>query len=202
MKNIFLLLPLLSLLTSCLFSHGDLCTFYCEEADFTFSVRQRGDANVLIFSSYDSVLSRPSKSGSYYGIEFYYLKDDSTIFIKGESASLEMGIDSTLNLVIPSPYKIVSHTYKIKYLQQNVDWKDPNFLKYDDSILGNDYWWFKGNVCDWAGAYSFSYGHSSNKDAKLLEAQSPPLNFFIRAFPSHEHKEVTGEDSASPMVRR
>lgn len=161
------------MLSSCILGNpDDLFVYRCKDANFTFYIHEREDGHVLIFSDKDSVKTDYTSKGDYYGLNFYLLDSAKTIYLKGESAGFELEKPGSnqLRLVVPPPYKTVSHKYKIKHIKQNVDIHSPHFLERDLSVLGDDYWWFEGNVSERGGGYSFTYGHSKKKGCKTVYA--------------------------------
>ena len=171
--NLFFLCLLPTILSSCISGNNDdMYVFHCDDADFTFSIHERNNGHVLYFGEQDSVITNFTANGSYYGIDFYLLEGTNTIYIKGESAGLERSSesDSTLHVVNPPQYPTVSHKYNIKYLTQNVT-PGPNFLEYDYSVLGNDYWEFHGNLSERGDAYTFRYGKNKDASFKTIKAE-------------------------------
>lgn len=171
MKRIILLLYVaIPLLTSCLQNHDELYTYHCNDAHFTFSILERKDASILIIENSDSIIYTPAMEGNYAGIQFYLLDSTNTIFIPRGLEFFQTDSDSIRGHLRARPevvsYKIKSHKYKIKYLQQNVE-----SLEFDYSVLGNNFWLFEGNINERGESYTFHYIRgNSNHVYPTLEA--------------------------------
>ena len=161
-RIIFPLCVAIPLLTSCLLNHEGLYTYHCEDAHFIFSIFERKDASVLILGNSDSIIYTPAMDGDYEGIAFYLLDSTNTIFIPRGLEFYQTDSDSIRGYFRARPeavsYKIKSHKYKIKHLQQSVE-----SLDFDYSVLGNNYWLFEGDINERGGGrYTFHYIRSNS----------------------------------------
>ena len=127
----------LCLLVSCNIPSGKEPAYYCHEANFHFDVEDTEDACIVIFEDSDSVFFGPTINGNYSDVIFYVLDSVNTIYLK----------------VRDIKPKVVEKKYRIKFL--TIDYNRSDHPDYDYSVVGDNYWLFRGN-CD-QGAYTFSY---------------------------------------------